>query len=399
MSHESGSKRDSLAAELNAALAGEGAPDWQREENGLYTATVAGVSGGDVIVELGPRVQGMIPVEEFEEKPAVGTSLRVSLRGREDNLWLFSTKEARAMAAWDDMDVGSLVKGTVVGLNKGGLELKVGSIHAFMPASQVAMTHVEDLAVFGGETMVCEVLEIDRGQKRVVLSRRAVLEEERRQERADAVETISEGAVLRGKVSRIESYGAFVQIHGGIEGLLHVSNISHQRVENPEEVLKVGEDVEVMVLEIKEGGRRIGLGMKQLLPDPWYSLADRLHEDAMVTGTVKRVADFGAFVEVEPGIEGLIHVSQLDSGRVQRPRDYVKEGQEVTVRVLSVDPYGKRLSLSRLDARGAVLGSEEAAASGDIDAVLDAGRSSGPIGTNLGSLFKKALGNKAPGGK
>ncbi|MEW6071772.1 MAG: S1 RNA-binding domain-containing protein [Planctomycetota bacterium] len=395
MTHSPPPNLETLTAELDLALASEGAPARARGEDGLYSATVAGRSGDAVIVELSPRVQGMVPAAEFDAIPAAGTILRVALRGQEEGLWVFSLREARAVAAWTEMAVGSLVKATVVGLNKGGLECKVGSIRAFLPASQVALGHVEDLASFGGQTMICEVLEIDRGKKRVVVSRRAVLEEERRQARAEAAETIVPGAVLRGKVARLESYGAFVELAGGIEGLLHVSNISHQRVGRAEEVLKAGDDVEVMVLEVKEGGKRIGLGMKQLQPDPWATIADRLHEDAVVAGVVRRIADFGAFVEVEPGVEGLVHVSQLDTGRVPRPREVLKEGQELTVRVLSVDPLARRLSLSRLDARGAVIGSEEAAAAGDVDAVLDEGRAGGPIGTNLGALFKKALAEKS----
>ncbi len=396
MTPNSQSKRDELAAELDATLVGQGTPDLVEDGDRLYSALVAGVSGTDVILELGPRVQGLVPLEEFEEPPRRGASLRVAVRGREDDLWLFSMREARSLAAWSDMEIGSLVKGQVTGLNKGGLELKIGSIHAFMPASQVALTHVEDLATFGGESMVCEVLEIDRDQRRVVVSRRAVLEEERDQQRRDAVEELTPGGVLRGKVSRIEPFGAFVQIMGGLEGLLHVSNISHQRIEHPEEALKIGDDVEVMVLEITEGGKRIGLGMKQLQPDPWDDIAYRLHEDAVINGTVRRIVEFGAFVEVAPGVEGLVHVSELDSGRVQRVRNHLSEGQEIAVRVLSIDAPARRLSLSRLDPRGAILGSEDAAAAGEIDAVLDEGRASGPIGTNLGSLFRRALEDREP---
>jgi ribosomal protein S1 len=394
MSRDSESRRDTLAGELDAVLTSQGASPRPAGGDRLFPAVVAGVSGSDVILELGPRVQGMIPLAEFDEAPAPGAELRVTVTGQEDGLWIVSLKEARALAAWNDMEIGSLVKATVVGMNKGGLELKIGKIEAFMPASQIAMQHVEDLAAFGGETFVCEVLEIDPAKKRIVVSRRAVLEEERRDAHKEAVETLAEGAVLRGKVSRLESYGAFVQILGGIEGLLHVSNISHTRIGHPEEVLKSGQEVEVQVLEIKEGGRRIGLGMKQLLPNPWDDIAERLHEDSILTGTVRRVADFGAFIEVEPGVDGLLHVSEIDSGRVQRVRDLVREGEELAVRVLSIDPYARRISLSRLDARGALLGSDEAAAATEIDSVIEEGQAVGPIGTNLGSLFKKALSAK-----
>jgi small subunit ribosomal protein S1 len=387
------SRLEKWQAELDEALAGT-VPQARSDESGArrrYTVTVAGSSGGDVFVELGPRVQGVIASQEFDEPPKVGETLEVALRGQEDGLWLFSAKEARALAAWDEMDVGSLVKGTVIGLNKGGLELKVGSIRAFMPASQVDLKHVEDLTGFAGETMVCEVLEIDRGRERVVVSRRAVLEAEREEQREQAAETMAEGVVVRGKVSRLESFGAFVRLTNGLEGLLHVSNISHRRVEDPSEVLKIGQELELLVLEIKEGGRRIGLGRKQLEEDPWDGIEARVNEDHVTLGRVRRLVDFGAFIEIEPGVEGLLHVSELGQGRVRNVRDVLREDEEVVVRVLHVDAAARRLSLTRLDPRGALLGSDEAPDQADLERALDRD-GSGSIGTNLGALFRKALG-------
>ena len=386
------SKRDELSAELDALLASVDAPG--RGEGRLYPALVTGISGDDVFLELGPRIQGIVPFAELETEPKVGETLQLVLTGRSDDLWLFSAHAAKQLAAWQDMEVGSLVKGTVIGLNKGGLELRLGAgVKAFLPASHVALNHVEDLASYANETLICEVIELEKDKQRVVVSRRAVLQEERDAQRANAVNEITPGAVVRGTVKRIEPFGAFVEIMPGIEGLLHVSNISHRRVENPDEVLKVGDSFEVQILKVEEGGRRIGLGKKQLEADPWDEAADKLQDEAIVAGTVKRIESFGAFVELFPGVEGLLHVSQLGAGRVNHAKEVVSVGQELSVRVQSFDRNQRRISLSLLDSRGAVLGSDESAAGEEIGRVVQEGQSR-QLGTNLGSLFKQALEKK-----
>lgn len=384
---------DSRLSRLRAQLAEELGLSAEDGGPALFEATVAGTSGNDVILELGPRAQGVCPLDEFEEPPSPGERLRLAVVGQEDGLWSLSLKQGRALASWDEMEVGSLVKGRVIGLNKGGLELKVSGHNAFMPASQVAIGRVENLESLAGETMLCEVVEIDRDRKRLVISRRAVLEAEAQEARRSLVDALAEGAILRGKVTRLEPFGAFVDI-GGVEGLLHVSNISHQRVEHPEELLKVGQELEVQVLKVEDGGRRIGLGRKQLEPDPWDLAMERLNEEDVIEGTVRRLMDFGAFVELAPGVDGLLHVSQLGEGRVQSASSVLKLGETLSVRIQSIDHHQRRISLSRLDSRGAVLGSEEAAAGEEIDAVLEGGSN---LGTNLGSLLKN-LRKDAPEG-
>ena len=400
---------DALDREVANALDGvslqdlgeDGLPRRSRREDGqivekggqeLIHGTVAGVSGDDVIVELGPTRQGVISVREFDQPPAVGVGFEFSMHGQEDGLWLLSRRGARALAAWNELRPGASCKAEVTGVNTGGLELAVGPLKAFMPASQVALHRVEDFSEYVGQMLTCEVLEVEPEKKRVLLSRRAVLEREREEKRSEALGRVVPGAVLTGSVTRIESFGAFVDV-GGVEGLLHVSNMSRKRVEDPNDLVKTGQQVEVMVLDVKEGGKRIGLGMKQLEPDPWDGAAHKYPDSTVLQGVVTRLMDFGAFVELEPGLEGLLHVSQLGAGRVHRARDVVKEGEEVAVRVLSVDPVQRRISLSRLDDRGAVLGSEEAADGDTIDQVV---RESGAnqAKTNLGALFKKALGNE-----
>jgi ribosomal protein S1 len=217
-----------------------------------------------------------------------------------------------------------------------------------------------------------------------------VLEQERAQEMKDSLGKLASGQTVKGKVTRIEPFGAFVDIGGGLEGLVHISQLSRRRVENPGDVVTIGQEVEARVLEIKDSGKRIGLSMKALEPDPWDDVGARFTADMVVAGRVTRLTEFGAFVELAPGIEGLLHVSQMAKDRVRRASDVLKAGQELSVRIVSVEPARQRLALSRLDARGAVLGSDEAVDAAVIDEALQQNVQK-PIGTNLGNLFKSAL--------
>jgi small subunit ribosomal protein S1 len=399
-------REDPLSREIDDALEGvnlqdigeespsapHGTADAKRPgpDSRLKRGTIVGVNGDDVFVELGPRMQGVISLKEFEEKPAIGATFEFTLHGREDDLWKLSRREALAMAAADEVEPGVVVKARVTGQNTGGLELKIGSLAAFMPASQVALRHEDNLGGYLGQTLACLVLEVDRARKRVLLSRRAVLEQERAQEIKDSLGKLASGQTVKGKVTRIEPFGAFVDLGGGLEGLVHVSQLSRRRVENPNDAVAIGQEVEARVLEIKENGKRIGLSMKELEPDPWENIGARFAPDMVVAGRVTRLTEFGAFVELAPGIEGLLHVSQMAKDRVRRASDVLKAGQELSVRILGVEPARQRLALSRLDARGAVLGSEEAVDAAVIDEALQQNVQK-PIGTNLGNLFKSAL--------
>jgi len=395
-----------LDAEIDAALEGvdlqslsptdepnaTGGPKKGDSKERLYTGVIEGIAGDDVIVELGPRMQGVVSLREFDEKPELGSKHQFTLRGREDDLWLLSMRDAQAIASWNELSAGSTVKARVTGQNQGGLELKIGSNSAFMPSSQVSLDRDEDIAAYIGQTILAEVLEIDRGRKRVVLSRRKQLERDRDKARSESADKYQPGMVLSGKVTKVEAFGAFVDIGDGLEGMVHVSNISRKRVENPADILKKGQDVKVQILQITEGGRRISLGMKQLEPDPWADVDYKYNIDAVYPGKVIRLMDFGAFVELEPGVEGLLHVSQLGQERVRRIQDVIKQGEEVSVRIQEIDQSAQRISLSRLDSRGAVIGSEDSVDSAVIDEALKS--ASGGISTNLGSLFKDALNKK-----
>lgn len=399
---------DSLDKEIEAALNGvdlqalgarpeEDAPSAGGKRSSkseeLMPGTVSGISGDDVIIELGPRMQGVCALTEFDEPPTVGQQFKFMNRGRDDDdLWILSLRGAKDLEVWEQLEVGSHTKARVTGQNQGGLTLKIGGNEAFMPMSQISIQRDTDASSLLGETLICEVMEIDRSRNRVLLSRRRVEEGERMVALSEAVGNLTPGTKVKGKVTRIEAFGAFVNIGHGVEGLVHVSQISRQRVEKVDEHLKVGQDVDAMILEIKEGGKKISLGMKQLEPDPWDEVPHRLSVDSQITGKVTRLMDFGAFVEVLPGIEGLLHVSQISTERIQNIQRVLNVGQEVTVRVASIDPESQRIGLSRLDARGAMIGSEDAVDNSDIQAAMN--QSSAPLGTNLGDLFKKALDKK-----
>lgn len=395
---------ESLDDEIDAALDGINLQEVdlpQGEENaegaepaadsGLRRGTVTGVHATDVFVDLGPRMQGVISSSEFDEPPSPGDTFDFTLCGQEDGLWTLSRRDAIRLAAWKDIDLGAVVKAQVTGQNTGGLELSVGPLSAFMPASQASLRRIEDLSSLIGESMVCEVIEFDRSRKRIVLSRRRVLEREAEESRRETVNVLEAGTVVRGRVTRIETYGAFVEISPGVEGLVHVSNISRKRVSNPADVLNINDSVEAQVLEVTEGGKRIGLGMKQLEPDPWDTITDKFRIDQVLTGKVQRLAPFGAFVEIADGVDGLLHISQMGDGQPGTPiHKLASEGQELLVRIQSIDVPNRRLSLSRLDVRGALIGTEDAAATEEIDRILDQSTDT-KLGTNLGSLFKKAL--------
>ena len=391
--------KDSLQDEIERSLEGIDlqeldAQDTPQERGGahdLKDGVIEGVSGTDVFVELGPRVQGVIALEEFDETPKPGETYQFSMHGMDkDGLWRLSRRQARIVAAWGDLYEGAQVKATVNGVNKGGLELTIGPVSAFMPASHVDLARVDDLSVFMGQSFVAEVIECDTTKKRVVLSRKKAMVAERAEAREETMRGIEAGQVTTGKVARIESFGAFVDI-GGVEGLVHVSQISRKRVDDVGDALKVGQDVRVMVLELKDGGKKISLGMKQLEENPWDTLAHRYQIDQVVPGKVVRLMPFGAFVEIEDGVEGLLHVSQVGAKtRLNHSNEALSEGEEVSVRIQDIDVGSERLSLSRLDTRGAVIGSEDSVAAEDINKALGSKDASAGM-TNLGSLFADAL--------
>jgi len=332
------------------------APDAGTEpESGAFAdAAVSGVGTEDVFVEFGPRAQGVVPADQFGTPPHVGETVRVYVErfDAKEGLWLCALKRTvQAAAGWGSVEPGAVVLATARAVNKGGLDVQVGHLTGFLPASHVALHRIEDLETVVGETFAVEVIEADPDNRRLVVSRRAVLARERDRQTDAALERLSPGDVVSGPVTRVEKFGAFVDL-GGVEGLVHVSQMAWKRVENPEDVVKVGDQVKVQVLEVSADDRRIALGMKQLQEDPWMRFVAEHPAGSVLEGKVTRLAHYGAFVQVADGIEGLAHVSELAPHAVGSPREVVRPGDTIAVRIVSVEPERRRIALSLLTERG-----------------------------------------------
>ena len=316
---------------------------------------VVSVGPSDIFLEFGPKELGIVSRTQLkpdQEPPAVGSELEVFVDKFEaaESLFICSLPGTVQKASWELLEPGQTVEAKVTGVVKGGLELEVAGHRAFMPGSQVAVERIPDLNVFMGEKFTCEVVRVERaGAGNIVLSRRNVLERERKENAEKLKGQIKEGDTLEGTVRKIMPFGAFVDL-GGLDGLVHISDLTYDRVgygeKAIEKILKEGQRVTVRVLKVDWDNNRLSLGMKQLAGDPFQTATQSITEGAELTGRVKRVAEFGAFVEISPGVEGLVHISELDHKRVQRTEDAVKVDQIVQVRVLKIDRDSRRVSLS-----------------------------------------------------
>lgn len=315
------------------------------------TGTIMSVHGGDVFVEFGPKSQGVCPLALFESTPALGARMEfiVDRYDKEDGLLILSRQGSVQKAEWESLEIGQVVEARCTGVNKGGLEMEIANHKAFMPAGQVDLRHIADLSVFIGEKMPCEVVEIDRsrGGGRIILSRRKALELERGEMRQRQLATLEVGQVVPAVIQSIQAYGAFADI-GGLDGLIHISDMAYERIKHPSEVVKEGQQVSVKVLKIdrSQDPPRIGLGLKQTMDDPSTTARAALKEGETVTGKVTKLMPFGAFVSLGPGVEGLVHISELSQERVHDVRKIVRPDEVVTVKILSIDPGGKKISLS-----------------------------------------------------
>ncbi|MDP7005487.1 MAG: S1 RNA-binding domain-containing protein [Phycisphaerales bacterium] len=315
---------------------------------------IAAIHGRNVLVEFGPKEQGFCPKTHFEELPQVGDSIEFIVeRQDKDGMLVLSRKGAVQKASWDALDQGQVVESRCTGTNKGGLEMEVAGHKAFMPSGQVAIHHIPDLEVMIGEKMACEVIELDKRSNRIVLSRKKVLMEEQAVARDELLSSISVGDTFNATITSVQPYGAFADI-GGLEGLIHKSEMTWERNTDPHKFVKVGDVVRIQVLEIDTENEKpkIAFGMKQLIEDPFVSSIAAIEVGEMVSGTVTRLTDFGCFVDLGSGTEGLIHISELSDQRIKSPKDIVKEEQVVTVKVLSVDPATRRIGLSLKQAIG-----------------------------------------------
>src|SRR5881398_1578147 len=269
-----------------------------------------------------------------------------------------SKKRARFEKAWRRIETAAEssepVEGTVIEVVKGGLIIDLG-VRGFLPASLVDIRRVPHLDEYLSQTIECKVIELNRSRNNVVLSRRAVLEEERKEQRQEILDRLQPGLIVRGKISNIVDFGAFVDLNG-IDGLIHISELSWSHVNHPSEILEIGQTVQVKVLDIDRDRQRISLGLKQTQSDPWQQVIENYHENDVVEGRVTKVVTFGAFVEILPGVEGLVHISELAQHHVENPREVVSQGDEVKAKIIEVDGERRRLSLSlkRVEGGGVV---------------------------------------------
>lgn len=319
---------------------------------GKKVGVIVGVHGNDVFVEVpGGRSQGVLPLQQFEgRKPSVGESVEFDIDHYDSaNGLLILTREGSTQVVhdWSQVTYGMIVEAKVTGTNKNktGLTVEVAGIKGFLPASQLDLYRVENIDQFVNQRLKVMVAEVNPEERNLIVSRRAVQEREKAVKAEEFWKNVQEGQVLKGIVRSVKPFGAFVDL-GGADGLIPASEFSWQRVTDLNEFVKVGQQVEVKINRIDFDARKIGLSMKQLTVSPFEEYTKTVQAGARVTGKVSRVADFGAFVELTPGVEGLIHISELATGRVRRVRDVVEEGQSVIVEILSTDPTTRRIALS-----------------------------------------------------
>jgi small subunit ribosomal protein S1 len=344
--------------EGNAEAAEERMEDWYQvggvtefEEGEVVRGRVVHVGTSEVLVDVGYKSEGAIPIDEFRGVlPKVGDELEVYLEAKEDSegLIVLSKDKADKIKVWDAItqayDKGTPVDGRVIEVVKGGLAVDVG-VKAFLPGSQVDLRPVKNLASMVGQSIRAKVIKLNRRRGNVVLSRRSVLEEEREEKKKHTLEVLAEGMVLTGTVKNITDYGAFIDL-GGIDGLLHVTDMSWGRVGHPSEIFQVGDQVEVVVLHFDRESGRVSLGYKQKSSDPWERVEQTYAPGTKTRGKVVSLTNYGAFVELEPGVEGLVHVSEMSwTRRVRHPSKIVNVGDEVDVLVLDVNRAAKRISL------------------------------------------------------
>ncbi|HEY8705295.1 MAG TPA: 30S ribosomal protein S1 [Gaiellaceae bacterium] len=342
---------------------GELIPDYEStfptiNEGEVVHGTVVRVDKDEVLVDIGYKSEGVIPVSELSIRRSVNPADEVSLgdeiaalvmtKEDADGRLILSKKRARFEIAWKAIEQaheqGDPVIGRVIEVVKGGLILDLG-VRGFLPASLVDIRRVQDLDEFLGQELRSKVIELNRSRNNVVLSRRAVLEDERKEMRQAILDRLNPGDVVEGTISNIVDFGAFVDLDG-MDGLIHISELSWSHVNHPSEVLEIGQKVDVKVLDIDRDRQRISLGLKQTQSDPWQQVLESYQEGDVVAGKVTKVVTFGAFVEILPGVEGLVHISELAQHHVENPREVVSQGDTVNVRILEVDAERRRLSLS-----------------------------------------------------
>jgi small subunit ribosomal protein S1 len=337
------------------------------EEGEVVSGRVVRIDNDEVLVDIGYKSEGVIPQNELSIRKNVDPHDEVELgeevdalvltKEDQDGRLIMSKKRARFEKAWRRIEAaaesGEPVEGTVIEVVKGGLIIDLG-VRGFLPASLVDIRRVPNLDEFMSQKIECKVIELNRSRNNVVLSRRAVLEEERKEQRQEILDRLQPGLVVEGVISNIVDFGAFVDLNG-IDGLIHISELSWSHVNHPSEVIAIGDQVQVKVLDIDRDRQRISLGLKQTQEDPWQRVVSMYHVGDELEGKVTKVVTFGAFVEILDGVEGLVHISELAPYHVENPREIVEPGAELKVKILEIDSERRRLSLSAKRVEGQVL--------------------------------------------
>lgn len=319
----------------------------------VVTGTIVGINDRDVILNIGFKSDGLVPLAEFKDQPEIkiGDQVEVFVEEREDKIGqlILSRRKARLFKGWQKiqhaLDEDAVIEGFVKRRTKGGLIVDVFGIEAFLPGSQIDVKPIRDFDIYVGKAMEVKVVKINYANNNVVVSHKVLIEKDIEEQKAAILRNLEKGQVLEGTIKNMTNFGVFIDL-GGVDGLLHITDISWGRINHPEEVLKLDQVVKVVVLDFDEEKKRISLGMKQLTPHPWDSLSPDIQVGSRVKGKVVNVADYGAFVELQPGVEGLIHVSEMSwSQHLRNPQDFLKVGDEVEAVVLTIDREERKMSL------------------------------------------------------
>lgn len=323
------------------------------EEGKIVTGKIVRVGNKDVVLDISQKSEGILAISEFNEPEKIkeGDEVEVFLEELEgeQGFAVVSKKKADFIKVWDDIksayDDKTPVEGTIVRRVKGGMIVSVFGVESFLPGSQIDLRPCKDMDALVGNTYNFRIIKLNWKRRNIVVSRRQILEEEREMKRKDLFEKLDVGTALEGKVKNITPFGAFIDL-GGVDGLLHITDISWGRIQHPSEVLSIGDTIQVMVIGIERDKNRVSLGMKQLVPDPWRNITEKYPVNSKTQGKVVSMTDYGAFIELEKGVEGLIHISEMSwTKHIKKPSDILEIGQEIEAVVLHVDPEKQRISL------------------------------------------------------
>lgn len=385
-----------MAEEMNHDM-----KDFQSVQEGdVVTGKVTNVQEKHALVDIGYKVDAILPISELSslhiekvgDMLSEGDELQVKVTKLSEDEVVVSKREVEAEKAWEDLkekyEQSETFDVTVADVVKGGLVADIG-VRGFIPASLVERHYVENFEDYKGQALQVKIAEFDPENNKVILSHRAVLDDEASKKKEDTLQELHDGDVLTGTVQRLTDFGAFVDI-GGIDGLVHISQLSHHHVETPSEVVEEGQEVKVKVLSVDRENERISLSIKDTLPGPWEQIGQDIKVGDVVEGTVKRLVTFGAFVEVAPGVEGLVHISEISNQHIGTPNEVLEEGQEVQVKVLDVDLDEKRISLSMKEFEEPEEAEPESPAKGQQAAMEDDDSTSGfSIEDMIGDKLKK----------